>query len=124
MKLVLEQNEKFPWPEYEGSKIRPGIIITPPLSDEYWLFRVKVSKKQAVIGFPKFFVIGIGFQQEQNWNTNLPSSCGTETIYNHIRKNKGSTPKKSDCLEAIRMIQVAAKAYMDAERAKIGQLAL
>lgn len=83
------------------------VMITPDINEYYWLLRVKLHKKgQAIVGFPKFTLIGIGFSQESDWNTNLPSSCEAEHIYNHIRHNKGyKSIKKADCLTAIKMIQ-------------------
>jgi hypothetical protein len=64
-----------------------------------------VGGDQAVVAFPKFGLIAIGFQREKDWNTNLPSSLSAEEIYNHIKHNKTDTPKEEDCLGAIRMIQ-------------------
>lgn len=117
MKLVLEVNRKFaPTAKDLGLKIL-GIMMTPSVGKkDYWMFRVKVSKKQAVIGFPKFGTIGVGFEVEDaSWNTNLPYSCPTSQIFNHIKKNKGSkTIKDADCMEAIRMIQAAATEYKKA----------
>ena len=94
-----------------------GILVTPPVGEDYWQYRVKVSENQSVIGFPKFMTIGIGFAKEDaDWNTNLPYSCDTEEIYNHIEKNKGdkSIPRER-CIEAIRMIQEAAQDFMSDE---------
>ena len=90
------------------------ILITPPINENYWLFRVAVSEKQAVVGFEKFTTIGIGFQHETDWNTNLPYQCSVQEIFDHIAENKGddSIPDK-DCMEAIQLIQDAAKKYME-----------
>lgn len=87
-----------------------AVQITPPLDEDYWLFRVKVSKNQAIVGFPKLFTIGIGFAKETDWNTNLPYSSEAERIFDHIRHNKGRGPKDAECVQAIRMIQDAVKA--------------
>ena len=37
------------------------LMVTPALSESYWAYRVKLSDKQAMLGFPKFGTIGIGF---------------------------------------------------------------
>lgn len=89
-----------------------GMIMTPPINEGYWLFRVPVSDKQAVVAFPKFGTIGIGFQHEEDWNCNLPYSCGTDEIFNHIADNKGdeSIPDER-CKDAIRLLQEAATNY-------------
>lgn len=90
-----------------------NVMITPPVGDEdYWLFKVMVSDSQALVGFPKFMQIGIGFQQEEDWNSNLPSTTEAEDIFNHIKDNKGddSIPNER-CIEAIEMIRTAAAAY-------------
>lgn len=112
-KLVLEIN-----PEYiDGDKNTgtfAGIpcMFTPPLNEDYWQFRVKVDEDQAIVGFPKFTLIGIGFAKEDDWNTNLPSTTPTNTIWNHIKANKyyASIPD-TRCIKAIKMVQKAAKEY-------------
>lgn len=89
-------------------KVGRGVVaFTPPLDGDYWIFRVPLTDKQAIIGFPKFFTIGIGFQVEDyDWNTNLPFSCDAEEIYNHIKENKGDDSISDDvCIDAIKAIQ-------------------
>jgi hypothetical protein len=118
MKLVLEVNKKFAPSAKDLGVIAGGIaMITPAVGEkDYWMFRVKVSKKQAVIGFPKFGTVGIGFMVEDaDWNTNLPYSCPVSMLFNHIKKNKGSKViKDADCKEAIKMIQKAATEHKKA----------
>lgn len=100
--------------KYSKSLLANGkIMITPPIDDGYWLFRVAVSDIQAIVCFPKFGTFGIGFQIEEDWNTNLPYLCDTEKIYNHIKHNKGDD-KISDavCVEAIKMLQDACKKFV------------
>lgn len=93
-----------------------SLMICPPVGQDYWIFRVAVSEKQAVVGFPKFGVIGIGFQfEEEDWNTNLPSSSDAEEIYEHIKVNKGAEPTREDCIAAIKMIQAAAEQLRNAK---------
>lgn len=89
-----------------------SLLLTPRINEGYWLFRVQLSDKQAVVGFPKFSTIGIGFQKEEDWNTNLPYSCEAEKIYEHIKHNQGdeSVPAES-VIEAIKLIQAAAAEY-------------
>lgn len=95
------------------------LVITPPIKEDYWLFRVRLSAApdaQAIVGFPKFNTIGVGFAKEQDWNTNLPYTCGTEEIYNHIKHNKGDQMiTKATCLAAIRLVQDAAAAHKSAQ---------
>ena len=65
-----------------------GLMVTPPLNENYWIARVKLSPTNAVVCFPKFGTIGVGCQVEKyDWNTNLPWTCSARKIYNHIRKN-------------------------------------
>jgi hypothetical protein len=113
--LVLEMNEKFTKAQdtlTSASGMR--IMITPPLDKDYWLFRVQLVKDQAVVGFPKFGLIGIGFAiEEEDWNTNLPSSTYTNDIVEHIwvnRKYKSIT--KDMVMRAVTMIQAAAADYL------------
>ena len=82
------------------------ILMTPAIDEKYWLLRVPVSEKQAVVCFPKFFTIGCGFQHEEDWNRNLPLSCPTEKIFGHIKHNKGDRKiKDADCRTAIDMLR-------------------
>lgn len=85
-------------------------MMTPPIGLDYWQFCVPLTEGQAILGFPKFTTIGIGFAAEEDWNTNLPYSCETEEIFQHIKHNKGieSIPD-DDVREAIRMVQQAAR---------------
>jgi len=87
-----------------------SVLITPPIGEDYWLLRVPVSKNQAVVCFPKFGTIGVGFQKETDWNTNLPYSCEAIEIFNHIAHNKGTgNIPDSRCLEAIKLLQTTIK---------------
>jgi len=89
-----------------------NISVTPPIDETYWLYRVKLYKDQAIIGFPKFCQVGIGFAQEEDWNTNLPSCCDTEQIFNHIKKNKKYDEiDDKDCLKAIEIIKKAVERF-------------
>jgi hypothetical protein len=84
-------------------------MMTPLITESYWLFRVPVSDKQAIVGFPKFSTIGIGFQHEEDWNTNLPYSSPADEIFDHISHNKGDdTIPDERCIEAIKLVQDAA----------------
>lgn len=108
--LTVEINQKFAQAN-DSIKLGAGahLMVTPPLNEDYWLFRVKLFEGQAIVGFPKFNTIGIGFAQEEDWNTNLPYTCDAEMIYNHIKHNKAYDDIPDDeCLEAIRLIQQAA----------------
>jgi len=95
------------------------IMITPPIDKDYWIFRVAVSENQAIIGFEKFSTIGIGFQHEKDWNTNLPYQGTAQEIFDHISCNKGDDSiSKETCIEAIQMIQDAAAKYMELTKEK------
>lgn len=97
-----------------------GVVVswTPPIDEDYWAFRVKVSETQAIVGFPKFSTFGIGFAQEEDWNTNLPYTVDAEEIYRHIARNKGDDAiSEDDCLAAIRLIQAVARQVKQRERA-------
>jgi hypothetical protein len=106
--LVLERQDQ----PNKTAQIGP-IMLTPPVSEDYWLFRVRVGNGQAIVGFPKFRTIGIGFAQEEDWNTNFPYTCTTEETWEHIKHNKGDAAiADEDCIQAIRMVQDAAREYM------------
>lgn len=91
-----------------------GIALTPALGNNYWAYRVVLTPAQAVVGFPKFSTIGIGFAVEEDWNTNLPYTCGTDEIFQHIKHNKGDDAiNDDDVREAIRLIREAARTDLD-----------
>jgi len=82
------------------------IIATPDLNENYWSYRVRLSDNQAVLGFPKMATIGIGFEKEEDWNTNLPWWAPSDKILKHIIVNKGdSSIENKDVLTAIKMIR-------------------
>lgn len=93
--------------ENETRQVGP-LAITPFVEPEYWSYRVKLSDTQAIVGFPKFFTVGIGFAEEEDWNTNLPYTSDAIEIFAHIKHNKGDDSiSDEDCVRAIQMIQDA-----------------
>lgn len=109
MDLVLETK-----PQRNETASIGSVMLTPGINEDYWAWRVKVSERQAIVAFPKFTTVGIGFQIEsEDWNTNLPYTVPAEQIYEHIAVNKGDdTITRETCIEAIRMIQEAVSAHM------------
>ncbi len=106
LELILEVRGQ----ENETAVIGP-FMITPPINEDYWQYRVRLSDTQAIVGFPKFGTIGIGFAQEEDWNTNFPYTAGADETYEHIAHNKGDDSiTREDCIAAIRMIQERATA--------------
>jgi len=61
---IVEFNTKFHRAEDTMAYGKSLVMFTPPVGEDYWLFRVKLFKDQAIIGFPKFGTIGIGFAIE------------------------------------------------------------
>lgn len=110
--MQLEVNGKFAptdSPIYVGGM---SVLVTPPLDKEYWLARVDLGGN-AVVCFPKFVTIGIGFQKEEDWNTNLPYSCPAEQIWDHIEHNRGDESiTRERGIEAIRALQEYAKSLL------------
>jgi len=109
--MKLEINERF-YPKDRPIKLGGGsvVLITPPLDEDYWLARVSLGDN-AVVCFPKFGTIGIGFQKETDWNTNLPYSSSAETIWNHIQRNKADhTINRKVGIAAIELLREYAKA--------------
>jgi hypothetical protein len=87
-------------------------MFSPMVDENYWAYRVRLTDTQAVVGFPKFFTIGIGFAREEDWNTNLPYTSDAEDIAAHIWHNHGDsipdTPEwKQTVTAAIAIIQNA-----------------
>lgn len=118
MKLVLETKDQPDETPTFGVAGGPALMMTPRLDDDYWLFRVQLGGKQAIVGFPKFSTIGIGFAvEEADWNTNFPFWCTVEETWNHIKHNKGDDSIPDElCIEAIRMVREAAAERLGAER--------
>jgi hypothetical protein len=113
--MQLEINPKFtdkqPTIHAEGVTL----LLTPPIDEGYWWMRVPLSPSQAIVAFPKFGTVGIGFQQEDDWNTNLPYSCKATEIFNHISHNKGASDISDEtCVRAIELIQEAIRQIREA----------
>jgi len=117
--LKLEINHKYiDGDDWKGTFLGIPAMISPlDLDEDYWQFRVRVHDDQWINGFPKFNQIGIGFAKEDDWNTNLPSRCDANEIFNHIKVNKryASIPDEL-CIAAIKLIQKAVKQMKKAER--------
>jgi hypothetical protein len=88
-KITIEVNESFV--QAQDSFVAVGnvpVLITPPLDEDYFIARVRLTRGQAVQVFPKFEIIGCGFAKEKDWNTNLPIACTAEQIADHIWHNR------------------------------------
>src|SRR5213076_3417282 len=108
--LVLERKSQADeTPVFVSDDGQPVGSVTPPIEEDYWAYRVGLTEAQALLGFPKFGVVGIGFAVEDfDWNLNLPSTYEADVILEHIWKNAGdSVTDKAVVLEAIRLIQRA-----------------
>lgn len=108
--LVLERREQSD-KTLSASAGDATVLITPPITDDYWKYRVRVADGQAVVGFPKFGTIGVGFAEEEDWNTNLPYTSDAESTRKHIWHNRAplddSTESAALVVRAIEMIQEA-----------------
>jgi hypothetical protein len=105
VELKLERKDQPDDTQYVGP-----IALWPNVTDDYWEYRVRLSDRQAIVGFPKFGTIGIGFAVEEDWNTNLPYTTPAERIYAHIKHNKGDDAiSDEDCIAAIELIREAAR---------------
>lgn len=93
----------------EDKTLSVGMVsLTPFVNEDYWAYRVMLSDTQAIVAFPKFSTIGIGFAQEEDWNTNLPYTLPAVQIWEHIKHNKGDESiADEDCLRAVEMLRDA-----------------
>lgn len=94
------------------------LMMAPLVNPDYWVFRIQLHPRQALVAFPKFGGYGIGFQYERRWNTNLPYNGKVLSYYkkqfgddyvsylfNHIKQNKRyKSISDEKCKEAIRML--------------------
>lgn len=115
MTLTLEKRAQDDTTLMLGSDSGVTVMATPAIDEDYWEYRVRLTERQSVVGFPKFLTIGIGFAVEDyDWNTNLPYQCDTDEIVNHIWKNRGDESiTRESVVEAVRLIQAAAVADRD-----------
>jgi hypothetical protein len=71
-----------------------AVMLTPALDEDFWLMRVPLTEHQALVVFPKFGVMGCGYQHEEaDWNTNLPLDGRRDYNYHlklvtHINANR------------------------------------
>ena len=111
-KLVVEYKKGFRPSKDTINTGRGLIMFTPDISEDYWIMRVKLYKDQSLVAFPKFGLIGVGFAQESDWNTNLPYSVPAERLYQHIAVNKKyEALTKARCLEGLKLLQKACANY-------------
>lgn len=110
--LVLEIKEQADTTVRIPAGENTTVLITPDIHEDYFIFRVKLSETQAILGFEKFGTVGIGFASEEDWNTNLPYRCQAQEIFDHIKHNKGDDAIADETvLKAIRMVQAAAHRF-------------
>ena len=103
--MQLEYNSKV---VPDNGNLGNGVMITPPINADFWMMRVPLSERQAIVCFPKFCTVGIGFQHEEDWNTNLPYTRDARDIFEHIAHNKGDDSiSDADCIAAIEALQTA-----------------
>lgn len=118
-KLKLQINLEHindPRAKYQTGELNNFVIFTPPIGEDYWLYRVNLFEDQSIIAFTKFGTIGIGFEIEDDWNTNLPYSEKAEQICQHIWHNrKYIAIKRKRTIRAIEMIQERIKSCVEFE---------
>lgn len=111
MELELERRDQANKTGVVGISETASAMISPMVDEDYWEYRVRVSDEQAVVGFPKYTTIGVGFAVEDgSWNTNLPYTLDAEYIANHIDVNRPKGLRRATVVEAIKLIQAAAHA--------------
>ena len=103
-----------------------NIAIGQPGDQENWSYKVQLTDKQAIVGFPKFGLIGIAFLvEDSDGNTNKPSGSDAEEIYDWIKENKGDDSiSKENSIKAIKMIQRAVKKVKQAESEAVNKKAM
>lgn len=86
------------------------ILERRPRNKDNWIYRVKLSHKQAVIGYPHQGTIMIAFEHEDHLDLSVSYNQFTpELIYHHIQSNKGDDRIEDDtCVQAIQFIVEAA----------------
>jgi hypothetical protein len=116
--IVVESKPADALPDAMDRLCGGAVVMTPaPLmagdNEGYWLFRVPLREGQAIVAFPKFGTIGIGFAQEDDWNTNLPFDNPALRLYEHIKHNKKyKLITRADALKAILAAQRATFNYL------------
>lgn len=119
-KLVVEYKKDFK-PSKDCIEVGATVIMfTPAISEDYWIMRIKLFRNQALVAFPKFGLIGVGFAVEKgSWNTNLPYQTPADHLYRHIECNKKYDQiTKEHCLKAIKMLQAACANYEKEQKEK------
>ncbi|MHA1169842.1 MAG: hypothetical protein ACTSRU_18595 [Candidatus Hodarchaeales archaeon] len=111
-KLELEFRNEFKKKQDTFQVGNTTIMMTPPLDEDYWVFRIVLHKEQALVAFPKFGTLGIGFAEEEDWNTNFPYTSDAKDTAKHIWKNrKYPEITKKILIEAIEVLRKASVYY-------------
>jgi hypothetical protein len=121
MNLQLEYRDKFDGGISTFTNGKIAVLITPNIGEDYWVFRIKLFKDQALLAFPKFWTMGIGFALEEDWNTNLRYDVEAHKIFYHIKCNKRYKEiRDQECIAAIKVLQKACRYYKDELHFEVG----
>ena len=80
-------------------------VVGKDLSEDAPMMFVRVANGQQIIVFPKFGTWGIGFENADDGNTNLPWETEAAEILDHIRSSSSVPIDDAECLAAIELLQ-------------------
>lgn len=106
--LVLETNDRIEDADvtelYSLAEALP--LLGPVVNSTCWLFRVRLSRRQAIIAQVMRDTVRIGFEQPDVYKT-VPYDVRAEELFFEIKKSLSDLVDPSVCIAAIQMIQQA-----------------
>lgn len=111
--------------EEDQTQVAPNLSIGRSGGDDYWAYRVDLSDKQALIGFPKHGTIGVDFLH--NHGQDLPYSVNPERLADFFSRGRllggDETMPRANVIHAIKMIREAVVEHGDGEMRCLGRCA-
>jgi hypothetical protein len=109
--------------EEDQTRVGPNLSIGRSGGDDYWAYRVDLSDKQALIGFPKHGTIGIDFLH--NRGEDLPYSVNPERLADFFAPGRllggDAVIPREHVIRAIKMIREAVVEHGDGDMRCMGQ---
>ena len=90
--LTLERKNQPNETAVFGSEDGPTLLLTPPIDEDYWEYRVRLSETQAIVGFPKFSTVGIGFARKRTGTPTSPTPARRTTSSTTSSTTRATTP--------------------------------
>ena len=116
MKLIIETNPRNCLDLQFHLPSRALLMITAPLQDDCWLFRVRLAKDIVLAAVPVFGGININLQSKKAGNSYMPYEAKGADILDTFCACTTNSPLDGKCLKATKMLQKKVKTWRGIRR--------